>query len=253
MEITHLFVKVEADAPLSPRQQITLVAPQGIVGDRNGRLGSPRQVLLLDQTTLDRFALAPGCLRENILCDALPPGLASGRSLVIGSAHIRLTFLCEPCHYLNEIQPNLAQRLKNQRGWLGIVTHSGSIQVGDRGEFGPECYPPLAHTARERFYEFVARIPPGVIVTTADLVVALGVSTAYYRAFPALLKAAQGQCPVHRIVSKNGELFSRHLPDQARLLQTEGISVTGEHVDLRDRWPPEYFHPNQPLSTPAQR
>lgn len=247
MRILQLFVKVQADAPLVACDRLTLVAPEGIVGDRHRQVGSPRQVLLLDQATLDRVGLAPGVLRENVLCGVLPPGLASGRSLELGSAQIRLTFLCEPCRYLNEIQPGLAQRLKDQRGWLGMVTQGGQIQVGDRGILGDRCYPPLPAAARDRFEEFVARIPPGAVVTTADLVLALGVTAAHYRVFPAWMKAVQAQLPVHRIVSKGGEVFAQHLPQQAALLQAEGVTVQNGRVGQGDRWPPEAFHPLVPL------
>lgn len=63
-----------------------------------------------------------------MLIDAEIEHFSSGMVLQVGSeALIRLSFLCEPCAYLDKIQPGLAKRIKGKRGFLGIVVRDGEI------------------------------------------------------------------------------------------------------------------------------
>jgi alkylated DNA nucleotide flippase Atl1 len=223
-------------------QTLQLVSTYGIAGDINAGMGNPRQVLLAEQGSVQSFGLQPGDLRENILVDTGLETLVSGQGLQMGSALIRLMFPCEPCAYLETLQPGLARHIKGKRGFLGMVAQGGEIAVNETIALAPYHFPPLPDETKGRFEEFVARIPLGKIVTTPDLILALGVSRAYYRTLPIWLKKASPQLPVHRIVAIDGRLFPQHLPNQAQLLSKEGIRMESGKVDLGDRWNPEYFH-----------
>lgn len=244
MRVLKLFIKAQFDTPRVECQSLQLLQGCGIQGDRNAQVGSPRQVLLVDQPTLQAFGLQPGDLQENILIDAGIEAIASGQILQIGAALIRPTFLCEPCAYLETLQKGLAKRIKGRRGWLGMVVRGGAIAPGNPVTPTPYRLPPLTNDAKGRFHEFVSRIPTGKVVTTADLILALGVSNAHYRTIPALIKKAPSELPVHRIVAIDRRLLTRHIPNQAERLATEGVELQSGQIGDRDRWQPEHFHPS---------
>jgi len=219
----------------------------GIAGDRHAGWGNPRQVLLVDRAALDRYHLQPGDLGENIVLDLNGLDLAqyqSGQVLQLGTqAQVRLMFACEPCNWLARLQPNLRQQIGRARGFLALVTQGGIVQPGDEIHVCPIAFPPLSDRAGERFPEFVARIPTGRVVTTADLLLALGCDRSYYRVIPAWIKKAPPDLPVHRIVTKDQRLLLKHLPNQAQQLRAEGICVQDDRVETGDRWAAQQFHP----------
>jgi len=244
MHVAKLFIKIQSSShPMVECQRLGLVKELGIEADKNARVGSPRQVLMVDMPTLETFGLQPGVLQENILLDGELEPLVSGQVIQIGEALIRPTFLCEPCNYIETLQKGLAKRIVGRRGWLGMVVKSGAIAVGDRVLPTSIQFPMLSDDTRIRFHEFVARIPPGKVATTADLVLALGVAKAYYRSFPSLIKKTAASLPVHRLVAIDGSLLTQHIPQQAELLAEEGVRVVSNQILDRDRWHPQYFHP----------
>jgi alkylated DNA nucleotide flippase Atl1 len=94
----------------------------------------------------------------------------------------------------------------------------------------------------DRFVAFVSRIPEGRVVSTSDLLLALGVNRAYYRTIPRWLKTAPSTLPIHRLVSSRGGLLTTHLPDQANQLQAEGVSITNGIVSAIYFWSSSYFY-----------
>jgi alkylated DNA nucleotide flippase Atl1 len=223
--------------------QIQLLPGCGIAGDCQAQPGSPRQVLMVDLPTLNAFSLQPGDLGENIL---LSQGLAmvqSGQSLQIGTALIRLTFHCEPCGYLESVQPGLTKRIGTQRGWLGMVVAGGTIALDDQVMVSHPSFEPIPDDAKSRFHQFVNTIPMGKVVTTKHVVLAIGVTSSYYRAIPGWLKRAAPDLPVHRVVAIDGSLFTQHLPHQAQQLSLEGIEITNNKVPSTSYWTPTEFYP----------
>ncbi len=148
MIVLKLFIKALRDRSMVECQQFTLQQGYGIKDDLNACIGSPRQVLIVGQPALDEFGLSPGDLYENILVDAPVEHLTSGQLLQIGDVLIRLTFLCEPCSFLETIRQGLTRQIKGKRGILGMVVKSGTIAVGDRVRQTPYCLPPLAEDAK---------------------------------------------------------------------------------------------------------
>lgn len=242
MQVAGLFIKPGSKQPVLSQQRIELLPGKGIDGDCHALVGSPRQVLILDVPTVEAFNLQPGDLRENILLDGKLHGLRSGQGLQIGQVLIRLTFRCEPCAFLESLQPGLKKRIGKQRGWLGMPTTSGTIEVGDAVEVLSNQFPALPDEAKSRFYEFVATIPAGNVVTTKDLLLALGVTSAYYRVIPVFLKQAPAHLPVHRVVAIDGTLLSKHLPQQAARLAAEGIELVDGQVKSSYYWRSDYFY-----------
>lgn len=247
MKILQLFVKEKSSDRAQAQSQIQLLRGYGIAGDRHAQFGSPRQVLIVDAASPKRFGLEPGDLSENILVDTSIGDWQSGQIWQIGnSALIRLTFPCEPCFKLDQLQPGLAKAIGTARGFLALVVYSGTIQISDRLVLTPHQLPALSAIAKERFQEFVARIPAGKVVRTSDLLIALGCSKGYYRAIPAFLKKAASNLPTHRLVAADGSLLTQYMPDQADQLAREGIGFIADRPDPNYYWEPAYFHALDP-------
>lgn len=187
--------------------------------------------------------LRPGDLRENILLDSLVEALVSGQVLQLGNAaQVRIMGECEPCAYLNTLQPGLAKRINGRRGMLAMVISDGMVQVGDRTTILPQTFPAIPNDTRGKLHEFVARIPPGRVVRTTELLVALGLTASHYRVIPMLLKKADAGLPVHRIVGAGGRLLTQHLPDQIEKLTTEQVQIEQDAVLSAFYWQPDQFH-----------
>jgi len=124
-----------------------------------------------------------------------------------------------------------------------MVVTNGVMTVGDLVVSTPFRLPALPLEVKGRFHEFVARIPAGKVVSTANLIQAMGVADAYYRTLPILIKKAPADLPVHRIVAIDGTLLTHHIPDQATLLKNERIEWLGGRVHPDYYWQPDQFHP----------
>jgi MOSC domain-containing protein YiiM len=99
----------------------------------HGRSGSSRQVLLMDQETLEEFGIAPGRARENITTRGIEfGGLPLGQRLRAGEALLEVTKFCTPCHQMDEIREGLQEAIRGRRGVLCRVVQSGRIRLGDR-------------------------------------------------------------------------------------------------------------------------
>jgi len=242
MRVLKLSTKPAPGAPMLPCDRLILHRGFGIQGDHNAGSGSPRQVLIVDLRSLNDFGLQPGDLHENILVDADVETVPSGHILQIGSALIRPTFHCEPCAKLERLRKGLAKQLIGQRGILGMVVRDGTVAIGDSVTATKHTLPALPDDAKGRFDEFVARIPAGSVVRTSDLLLAMGVAKAYYRAIPAFLKKAPPELPVHRVVAIDGRLFTRYLPKQAEALAAEGVVFTAGKVTNQFLWHASHFH-----------
>jgi alkylated DNA nucleotide flippase Atl1 len=225
---------------------LTLLKGHGIEGDAHAAVGNPRQVLIVRQSTLEQFALQPGDLRENIvLTDGDRPfRLQSGMVLRLGeSAALRIMFACEPCAYLETLRRGLSKQIRHDRGLLAMVIASGKVQVGDPATAEASQFPALSDQPKQRFAEIVARIPTGWVMSTSNLLMALGVTHSYACVIPRWLKDYGDRLPVHRIVRADNRLFLDHRPDQADQLQAEGVQIRGDRVVVDYHWSPHQFHP----------
>ncbi len=244
MKITKLFVKEKQGMRVKECQAIALQRGFGIAADVHAIAGSPRQILLASTSSLAAFDLNPGDLGENILLDGEIEQFGSGQVLQVGEkARIRLTFRCEPCANLDKIHPSLSKIIKRRRGFLGIAVANGAIAIGDEVSLTPDRLPAIPDDAKGRFSEFVRRIPPGKVVNTADLLLALGASRSYYRAVPTFLKKAAPDLPVHRIVRADGRLLSEYISQQKQLLIAEGVEVADNRIKGDNfYWAARHFH-----------
>jgi MOSC domain-containing protein YiiM len=107
----------------------------GIEGDRHAvseGVRTARQVLLIDQETLERLGLSRGQVRENVTTSGIDlHSLQPGQCLALGEeAVVEITGHCAPCGRMDEIRDGLREVLEGQRGMLATVLRGGAIAVG---------------------------------------------------------------------------------------------------------------------------
>lgn len=91
---------------------------------------------------------------------------------------------------------------------------------------------------KELVYAYIAQIPEGKVVTYAQIACALGNKHLARAVGNALHKNPDpGKYPCHRVVNSNGALAAHFafggIEGQKRLLQSEGVEVISDHVDLK--------------------
>ncbi|MBI3578009.1 MAG: MOSC domain-containing protein, partial [Ignavibacteriales bacterium] len=76
---------------------------KGLKGDMHALPESSRQVLLIEQETLNGLQLTPGLVKENITTAGIAlMKLKFGQRIQIGQAIFQLTKPCEPCSRMEE-------------------------------------------------------------------------------------------------------------------------------------------------------
>ena len=119
--------------PMSPLESAEIIGNLGIRGDMHAIADSSRQVLLIEQETLDALRLSPGDVKENISTSGISlMTLASGSKLRLGpEVVIEITKPCSPCSRMEEVRPGLLKELEGRRGMLARVVTGGLVRRGD--------------------------------------------------------------------------------------------------------------------------
>lgn len=190
MMVRHLLIKRARGAPLESVRELRFT-PDGIV---SGVPCQPlRQVLILPTTTLEEFGLRPGELRENIVVDwPHLHDLPSGSVIRIGDARIRLTFHCEPCGRVSEyVNPG---KVLHKRGYLGSFLNAGYIRLGDSVARSLKRREPIPYVVKDRIAWFLQK--RNCPISARDLLWEVGLSSAYARALPGLLRSLPSKLEV---------------------------------------------------------
>lgn len=105
----------------------------GLKNDRHALRDSSRQVLLLEQETLDGFGLVPGELKENITTSGINLMLLQHRDRIkLGSeAMLEVTKACSPCSRMEDVRSGFMTEVSGRRGMLARVLTGGVIRVQD--------------------------------------------------------------------------------------------------------------------------
>ena len=122
--------------PMESPESVNVIAGLGIEGDRHATdegVRKARQVLLMDEETLEAFGLAHGEVRENITTSGIDlAATPAGAKLALGGEVVlKITGPCAPCARMDEIRPGLRLELDGKRGILASVVRGGTIRVGD--------------------------------------------------------------------------------------------------------------------------
>lgn len=234
MIVKHLFIKTDND--FTEVSNISLIKHKGIMHDKNLNDANPRQILICSMPIIKKYNLSIKDLKANIIVDENIEDYSSGQVLKIGNSLIALTFKCEPCYKLDEVQKGLSKKIVGERGFLAVALESGNINQNDNiilTDFKSKYYSDIAI---ERFADLINSVPKGYVIKTSDIILALGVSKGYYRALPGYIKKYIGVLPVHRIVNVNKGLMESHIPNQKELLLSEHIKINNNVVDDKYIW-----------------
>jgi len=233
-KVRALFVKPERGASMQSVETLSLIAREGIDGDVHRSALTPRQCLVLSS----RPDVAPGAFRENILVEFAPgkwpPPSGSVMHLGGDGAALRITFACETCGKGAAKAGVALESLKftgweaaAPRGMLSTPLASGSVAVDDEVRIVCGQYAALSDSHAERVRALLARVPHGKVTSYTQLHKFAGAPTDYSsRGFPGLLKKAlaDGSASVHRVLDSQWRT-TRHFPEQADLLQAEGVPL----------------------------
>ena len=134
--ITSLQICPGHGVPMQPVDPAILLADHGLEGCSHARPGSRRQVLLIEEETLESLDLEPRVVKENITTRGIDlSSLPEDTSLRLGDeVELLITGPCHPCGLMDEIRPGLQEELRGRRGILAWVKRGGMVRVGDRIE-----------------------------------------------------------------------------------------------------------------------
>ena len=131
--IVALHIARVKGTPSDPVDAAKAISAQGLEGDRSCSADNTRQVLVMDQETLDHLELKPGQIKENITTAGMDLSQAkAGEVFFIGdNVTMEVVGECEPCGKMDAIRPGLRDQLGGRRGMLAMVINGGPIKVGD--------------------------------------------------------------------------------------------------------------------------
>ena len=131
-EVLRLFISMIHRQPMREVEEIVAIENRGLQGCAHGRVGSGRQVLLMEAETLEELGLQPGVVKENVTTRGLAlRGLKVGQRLRVGEAMLEVGCPCEPCRLMDQIRSGLQDELRGRRGMLCRVVQGGRIRRGD--------------------------------------------------------------------------------------------------------------------------
>jgi MOSC domain-containing protein YiiM len=124
---------------MQPVDPAVLRADLGFEGCRHAVRGSRRQVLLIEEETLETLGLDPGVVKENVTTRGIDlTSLPAETRLFLGDeAELWISGPCHPCALMDEIRDGLQEELRGRRGVLAWVKRGGPVKVGDRIEARP--------------------------------------------------------------------------------------------------------------------
>jgi MOSC domain-containing protein YiiM len=131
-KVTHLFRAPKRRAPMEELNEALAVEDAGLEGCAHARPKGKRQVLLMDQETLEAFGLVPGIVRENVTTEGLDVNaLAIGQRLRIGDVELEVCLVCDPCEQIEALRQGLQAAMQGKRGMLCRVLRGGVLRRGD--------------------------------------------------------------------------------------------------------------------------
>ena len=211
-------------------------------GDVSPGAGSPRQLLITSWESLRASALDDAESRCNVVVEG-EARVRPGALLQVGSAALRVTMRCAPCARGARLAGASTGDFDRLPRYLAVVVDGGVMRTRDEFTVWPEVFEQPPDRLADRCAWAVRGIPAGSVVSTRELLTALGADRAYARALPRWLVAARRTgAPVHRVlrggISGLPEPPPTWAPDAMTLLADEGAISTeyrlGESIWFRN-------------------
>jgi hypothetical protein len=199
-EVRSLWRKPARGAGMQPVAELPVSRLDGVRGDVSPGAGSPRQLLVTSWEDLRALSLPEDASRCNIVVEGGEP-VRPGALLEVGSAAVRITMRCTPCARGARLAGTSAGCFGRLPRYLAVVVEGGTVTVGDRAEVSPGVFECPPERLADRCAWAVRAVPAGSVVSTRELLTALGADRAYARAMPRWLAAAGlDGAPVHRVL-----------------------------------------------------
>jgi MOSC domain-containing protein YiiM len=153
VESIHIAARAEEDT--RPVEAVTVVAGQGIEGDRYFRPDGSgtfheedkhgQDLTLIEAEAIEGLAadtgieLGPGEARRNVVTRGVALNDLVGRRFTVGEVEAVGNRLCDPCSHLEKLtQPGVLKGLVERGGLRADVVRGGRVAVGDAvRELGP--------------------------------------------------------------------------------------------------------------------
>ena len=134
--IVSLQLCVQHRQPMKAVDSANVITGFGIEGDNHATSEvsrRSRQILLMDEETLEGFGLAHGQIRENVTISGLDfSALERGQKVTLGDEVVlEITGDCAPCQFIDDIRDGMRAELEGKRGMLAHVANGGTIKKGD--------------------------------------------------------------------------------------------------------------------------
>jgi len=130
--VLHLFRAPKRRVPMEELGTALVVENAGFDGCAHARPNGRRQVLLMDNETLQAMELAPGVVRENITTEGLDVnGLKVGQKVRMGEVELEVSLVCDPCEEIEKLRAGLMEEMVCKRGMLCRVLRGGTVKQGD--------------------------------------------------------------------------------------------------------------------------
>ena len=130
--IINLQICMVRGAAMQKTSSVRAISDLGLEGDAHAKKGSARQVLFIDQETLQEFGLDVGQVRENITTRGIAlHSLTPGTRVRAGGALFEISKDCSPCEFIEDMRPGLREQMQGHRGMLARVIEGGELKVGD--------------------------------------------------------------------------------------------------------------------------
>jgi MOSC domain-containing protein YiiM len=146
-QIVGIYVAPTAGAPMEARTEATVVAHEGIRGDRyaagtgswsaNSRVA--RDVTLIEREAVDAVRAEDGVdvredqTRRNLVTEGVALNHFVGREFRVGTVRMRGVRLAEPCVYLEQLTglDGVRAALVHRGGLRAEILDDGELRVGD--------------------------------------------------------------------------------------------------------------------------
>jgi MOSC domain-containing protein len=153
--VESIHIAPRAEEETHPLEAVSVVAGQGIEGDRYFRAGGDgtfyeeekhgQDLTLIEAEAIEGLSadtgieLGPGEARRNVVTRGVALNDLVGRRFTVGEVEAVGNRLCDPCSHLEKLtQPGVLKGLVERGGLRADVVRGGAIRVGDElRELGP--------------------------------------------------------------------------------------------------------------------
>jgi MOSC domain-containing protein YiiM len=140
--VVQIFTAATRGAPMEPRDCVTALANEGLVGDRYAqaatRRGADYQLTLIEVENVEAFArsidgaFTADMPRRNIVTRGVSLNDLVGKQFGIGGATLEGIELCEPCSlFAKRTRREVLTHFRHRGGLRARIVDGGEIHLGD--------------------------------------------------------------------------------------------------------------------------